>query len=87
VILYELYKLDRGPMERTLAGETEKETLNELWAALLEGINYPEHKKAKAKVMFRKIVARADLSEWEFHTLAGVVNRASKSIERAKRIQ
>jgi TrmH family RNA methyltransferase len=85
VILYELYTLDKGPMEKTLAGSTEKETLNKLWAELLEEINYPEHKKAKTKVMFRKIVGRADLSEWEFHTLAGVVSRASKSINRKKR--
>lgn len=82
VILYELYALDKEPMEKTLAGATEKETLNELWAELLEDISYPNHKKAKTKVMFRKIVARADLSEWEFHTLAGVVNRASKTIKR-----
>jgi tRNA/rRNA methyltransferase len=85
VVLYELYTLDKGPMERTLAGSTEKETLNELWAELLEDINYPEHKRAKTKVMFRKIVARASLSEWEFHTLAGVVSRASKSINLKKR--
>jgi len=85
VVLYELFRLDKEPMARTLVGEREKETLNELWAALLEEINYPEHKKAKTKVMFRKIVARADLSEWEFHTLAGVVNRASKSIKRHKK--
>ncbi len=82
VILYELYSLGKGPMEKTLAGSIEKQTLNELWAELLDEINYPEHKKAKTKVMFRKIVARADLSQWEFHTFAGVVSRASKSIRR-----
>lgn len=80
VLLYELYVLDKGPMERTLAGSTEKEALNELFSELLDEIDYPGHKRAKTKVMFRKIMARADLSQWEFHTLAGVVSRSSKTI-------
>jgi len=28
----------------------------------------------KTKVMFRKIIDRADLSYWEFHTFAGVLS-------------
>jgi TrmH family RNA methyltransferase len=84
VLFYELYMLDKEPMERTLAGSTEKETLNDLFSELLDEINYPEHKKAKTKVMFRKIIARADLSHWEFHTLAGVVSQSSKSVRRGK---
>jgi len=80
VILYELYMLDKGPMKKTLAGAKEKETLNDLFSGLLDDIAYSEHKKAKTKVMFRKIIARAELSQWEFHTLAGVVSRASKTI-------
>ncbi|MCK4267082.1 MAG: RNA methyltransferase, partial [Thermoplasmata archaeon] len=70
---------------KTLAGATEKESLNQLFSELLEEIDYPEHKKAKTKVMFRRIIARADLSHWEFHTLAGVVNRSSKTVERLKK--
>ncbi len=84
VLLYELYMLDKEPAERKLAGSTEKETLNDLFSELLDEINYPKHKKAKTRVMFRKIMARADLSHWEFHTLAGVVSRAGKSIRRGK---
>ena len=80
VLFYELYAADKGPMKKDLAGSTEKEALNELFAELLEEINYTEHKRPKTKIMFRKILARADLSEWEFHTLAGVYSRAIKSV-------
>lgn len=80
VLFYELYSTDKGPMKKDLAGETEKETLNDLFAEMLEEINYTEHKKPKTKIMFRKVIARADLSEWEFHTLAGVYSRAIKTV-------
>ena len=41
-------------------------------------IDYPEHKKTKTKVMFRRIVARSVPSLWEFHTLMGVLDGAIK---------
>ncbi len=84
VLLYELGSTEEPAIHKSLARSTEKETLNDLFANLLEDTNYPEHKKPKTKVMFRRIVARADLSNWEFHTLAGVISRASKSIKRTK---
>ncbi len=80
VLFYELFSKDKGPMVKDLAGETEKEALNDLFEEMLETINYTEHKKPKTKIMFRKIVARSDLSEWEFHTLAGVYSRAIKTV-------
>ena len=80
VLFYELFAADKGPMVRDLAGETEKETLNDLFEELLETINYTKHKRSKTKIMFRKIIARADLSGWEFHTLAGVYSRAIKTV-------
>ena len=80
VLLYELFAADKEPMKRDLAGAVEKEALNRLFAEMLEEINYMEHKKPKTKIMFRKVIARADLSEWEFHTLAGVFSRAVKTV-------
>ena len=80
VMFYELFSADKGSMTKILAGEFEKETLNDIFAEMLEEINYSQHKKAKTKIMFRKIIARADLSEWEFHTMAGVYSRAIKSV-------
>ena len=80
VMFYELFSADKSSMTKLLASEFEKETLNDIFAELLEEINYSAHKKAKTKIMFRKIIARADLSEWEFHTMAGVYSRAIKSV-------
>jgi len=80
VMFYELFSADKSSMKKDLAGSTEKETLNDLFAEMLEEINYTEHKKPKTKIMFRKVIARADLSEWEFHTLAGVYSRAVKTV-------
>ena len=56
----------------------EKEKMHEHFSKLLDEINYPEHKKAGTKTMFRRIIGRAMLSKWEFHTLMGVFSRAIK---------
>lgn len=82
VIFYELGTEGTCSKVMKAAGKIEKETLNDLFAELLDAINYPEHKKPKTKVMIRRILARADLSKWEFHTFAGVISRASKRIGR-----
>ena len=84
VVFYELHATCQPPKRKRLAASKEKEVMNKLFSNLLEDIQYPKHKKAKTRVMFRKIVARAGLSTTEFHTLAGVFSRASKSIKRLK---
>ena len=56
--------------------------MNKLFSELLDDILHPKHKKAKTRIMFRKIVARAGLSTTEFHTLAGVFSKASKMVRR-----
>jgi tRNA C32,U32 (ribose-2'-O)-methylase TrmJ len=45
---------------------------------LLDVIDYPEHKKEKTKVMFRRLIARSVPSVSEFHTLMGVLDGAIK---------
>jgi tRNA/rRNA methyltransferase len=82
VIFYELYANGQKPRKKKLAKSVEKEALNRIFSELLDEITYSQHKKAKTKIMFRKIVARAGLSTWEFHTLAGVFTRATKSVRR-----
>ncbi len=84
VVFYELYAHGRKARAKKLAKSVEKEALNRIFAELLDEIAYSQHKKAKTKIMFRKIVARAGLSTWEFHTLAGVFTRATKSVKRLK---
>ncbi|MDD4307603.1 MAG: RNA methyltransferase [Thermoplasmata archaeon] len=84
VVFYELYAHGQKPKRKKLAGSTEKEALNKIFSELLDEITYAPHKKAKTRIMFRKIIARSGLSTWEFHTLAGVFSRATKSVRRYK---
>ncbi len=56
----------------------EKERLYEQFDRLLDATGYPEHKKDKTSVMFRRIIGRAMLSKWEYHTLMGVLKRARR---------
>jgi TrmH family RNA methyltransferase len=58
------------------ASELEKEKMHEYFAMLLDCTGYPEHKKEKTKVMFRRLMGRAVPSKWEFHTLMGVLDGA-----------
>jgi TrmH family RNA methyltransferase len=84
VVFYELYAAGQKPKRRKLAASKEKEVMNMLFSELLDEIKYPPHKKAKTRIMFRKIVARAGLTNTEFHTLAGVFSKASKMVRRGK---
>ena len=76
VLLYVLHArgaVKQGPKK---ASDHEVEKLNEYFSKLLDVIDYPEHKKEKTKVMFRRLIARAMPSTWEFHTLMGVLDGA-----------
>lgn len=78
IIMYELFAhglVREGPRE---ASELEIEKLNEYFSNLLDAIDYPQHKKKKTRVMFRRMIARSVPSTWEFHTLMGVLDEAAK---------
>jgi TrmH family RNA methyltransferase len=85
VVLYELFaaRRPRGRLRR--ASRAEKEVLHRAFAELMEATDYPPHKRARTKVMFRRLVGRAVPSKWEFHALMGVVQRAAKRIRRLER--
>jgi tRNA/rRNA methyltransferase len=50
--------------------------------AMLEQVNFPEHKRANTAVMIKRILGRAMISRWEFHTLMGVLSRIEFTVER-----
>ncbi|MDH3364502.1 MAG: RNA methyltransferase [Thermoplasmata archaeon] len=78
VIFYELFVHDlvkEGPRE---ASGLEVDLLNEYFAKLLDAIDYPEHKRTKTRVMFRRLMARSTPTTWEYHTLMGVLSDAAK---------
>jgi len=76
VVLYELFSSIRTPKQPRLADGAEKEKLYEYFDKLLDSINYPEYKKENTKIMFRRIMGRAMLSKWEYHTLMGVIKKS-----------
>jgi tRNA/rRNA methyltransferase len=82
LVLYELYKERHSSRARRQLGRVENDTLHAFFAELLDTIDYPAHKKAQTKVMFRRIMGRAMPSVWEYHTFMGVL---SKAISRLKR--
>jgi len=78
ILFYELFAAKAETWKPREAGELETEKLHEYFATLLDVLDYPEHKKAKTKVMFRRMIARSVPSNWEFHTLMGILDGAIK---------
>ncbi len=79
IVLYELFIQKYQPPEVILADGREKEKMYEFFDELLDAIGYPDFKKENTKILFRRIIGRAMLSKWEYHTLMGVLKMAIKS--------
>jgi TrmH family RNA methyltransferase len=85
LVLYSLYlKTEFIPKQRRKLGSVEKEKLYEFFANLLDEIEYPPHKKAHTKIMFKRIMGRAMPSTWEYHTLMGVFSKTLGTMKRRK---
>lgn len=80
ILFYELYdgKLD---MKKTEADDREREKLFEYFGRILPSISYPEHKREKTTVMFRRMLGRSAPSRWEYHTLMGVFSHILWSVD------
>jgi len=76
IVLYELFQPRARPHKALKASGFEKEVAIRKFRELLELIDYPEYKKPLTEIMFRRIMGRAALSEWEFFTLMGVFSKA-----------
>ena len=64
--------------------EENRERLFERIEDLLEWVDYPEHKRANTSVMLRRILGRAFVSRWEYHTLIGVISRIEFTLEQGR---
>ncbi|MEM3851668.1 MAG: RNA methyltransferase [Methanomassiliicoccales archaeon] len=80
VILYELFISHYTKEEPRTAVGLEKEKLSEYFSTLLELINYPEHKRQKTALMFRRLIGRSGLTKWEFFMLMGVLSRTLDAV-------
>ena len=85
VVLYSLFiKKEIEIKEKSTIGKIEKEKLYIFFKELLDKINYPEHKKEKTEIMFKRIMGRAIPSKWEYHTLMGVFSKTLEKINSKK---
>jgi len=80
IVFYELYN-GKVRIKKTSADENEREKLFEYFERILPKINYPEHKREKTTVMFRRILGRSVPSRWEYHTLMGVFSHILWSVD------
>lgn len=85
IVLYELFAARATKKRPRPASGPEKEKLHDALAALLRATDYPAHKVQRTKIMFRRLMGRAVPSKWEFHALMGVLQRATKRIQRLER--
>jgi tRNA/rRNA methyltransferase len=86
IVLYELFQV----RPRKLGGPRptsaqERERLFLFFDDLLDSVDYPEFRRERTKVMFRRLMGRAVPTKWEFHTIMGVFGDAAKKIKRLEK--
>jgi TrmH family RNA methyltransferase len=59
----------------------EKEKFFELLSSILEQAGYPKHKREITKIMMRRIMGRALVSEMEYHRLMGTLQTIKKRLD------
>lgn len=85
IVLYELHDARPGKGPPRGASEVEREKLFQFFDDLLQAIDYPDFRKERTKVMFRRMMGRAVPTRYEFHTIMGVLGDAAKKIRRLER--
>ncbi len=83
VVIYEIFRenedFDLIPEDK-LSSQGDRDKLNDYFSEILNIIDYPDHKKEKTEIMFRKIMGRAMITKWEYHRLMGVFSQIKKKL-------
>jgi tRNA C32,U32 (ribose-2'-O)-methylase TrmJ len=82
--MYEIYANGHGHDKPHAAAEHEKELLFGKFMELLEAIEYPEFRRERTNVMFRRMMGRAVPTKYEYHTIMGVIGGAAEKIRRLR---
>jgi len=82
VMFYELFLQGAESWKSKSAGKMEIDRLVKQFEVLLRTIGYQPHKREKTTVMFRRIIGRAVVSKWEYHTTMGVLKDAIKKAKK-----
>jgi len=84
IILHELRSKMPHELSPTEATDVERDKLFEFFADLLDAIDYPDFRREKTEIMFRRMMGRAVPSKWEFYTIMGVLVDATELIRKGK---
>lgn len=79
-VLYELHMVDAPLQAPRPATGVEKEQLFRFFSDLLVGIDYPDHRRDRTEIMFRRMMGRAVPTRYEFSTLVGIIGEAAKKL-------
>lgn len=85
IILYEIFKaegVEEIKIEDPKIDESERERVVRMFSDILDMMDYPEHKKRKTKIMFRRLLGRATTTKWEYHRLMGVLSEIKKYLDK-----
>lgn len=89
IVLWEFHRRGRIPKKyiRSLkdTGEVEREKMVETFCELMDEINYPPHRKDKTMVLFRRMLGRSVPTNWEYHTIMGVLGGAVRKFRRDRK--
>ncbi|MCU0861168.1 MAG: RNA methyltransferase [Methanomassiliicoccales archaeon] len=85
IVMYEIFQAQPRHGGPRATSEMERERLFQFFDDLLEAVDYPDFRKERTKVMFRRMMGRAIPTKWEFHTIMGVLGDAAKRIKRLER--
>lgn len=82
IVLYELHATAAPTKVLRKASALERDKLHAALTDLMEASEYPDYKRERTRIMFRRMMGRAVPTKWEFHALMGVFQRATKRIRR-----
>lgn len=85
LVLYELFKENALVGRSEPADYGEKELMLQFFADLLDAIDYPESRREKTNIMFRRMMGRCIPTKYEYNTIMGVFGDASKIIKYGKK--
>jgi tRNA/rRNA methyltransferase len=81
IVLYEIQLLSRPVPRPKATTDIERDHLYQAFDDLLVAIRYPDFRREKTSVMFRRMMGRSVPTKWEFYTIMGVVRDAARRIE------
>ena len=84
IVMYELF----GTVNITHpepADNHEKELLFNFFKDLLDAVDYPEVRRERTALMFRKMMGRSIPTKCEYHTIMGVLGGAARNIKASKK--